>query len=255
MPKIALFLWQLGHQRLATKDILRSRGTNHGSQCPNENFFQWFFRMHDLLDINSYISLNIGLWITWKNRNDAWSNSLCATPQSAATLVMHIKALPSRSASLSNQPQPSSSRGWIPPPQGTVKVNSDAALFKGSGCWGLGIVLRDHLGKTIFYKSLFEQGIMDILYAEAVALLQGILVALSLDFSHVIVESDALMVVNDALSTGPSFLSCRDVIFKIRSLAKNFISCNFVYVPRTGNLLAHHIANLRSNGQGRLHLL
>ncbi|XP_071722847.1 uncharacterized protein [Rutidosis leptorrhynchoides] len=192
--------------------------------------------MFDLLDPSAWVSLNIGLWIAWKNRNDAWAKELCATPRSSATLVAQAQL-----------PRPDIR--WLPPSQGWVKINSDAALFKDSGQWGLGMVLRDHRGVTLCYKSVYEQGFMDISYAECTALLQGVLLAVSLGFSHVIFESDAMLVVNDAASTGTSFLSCRDVIDRIRSLAKDFVSCKFPFVPRSCNKLAHRIANSRSNGQ------
>ncbi|XP_071722504.1 uncharacterized protein [Rutidosis leptorrhynchoides] len=215
----------------------------------NENFFQWYFRMHDLLDSNSWTSLNVGLWVTWKNRNDAWSSSLCVVPKSAALLVEHVKTLSCRPTLQPFQQQQSRpSRGWHPPPQGTVKINSDAALYNQSGFWGLRIIMRDHLGETLCYKSIFEQGFMDICYAEAVALLQGVLLALSFGFFHVIFESDAMLVVNDAISIGTSFLSYRNVLEMIRTLARNFISCKFIFVPRSGNMLAHYIVNLKSNG-------
>ncbi|XP_071723406.1 uncharacterized protein [Rutidosis leptorrhynchoides] len=208
--------------------------------------------LFDILDPSAWVSLNIGLWIAWKNRNDAWANSFCATPRAAAALVEQVRLLGSRPVRLLLDQIQRPGVRWIPPCQGSIKINTDAALFKESCFWGLGIVMRDHLGATVCYKSVYEQGFMDIFYAESTALLQGVLLALSFGFPHVIFESDALLVVNGANSTDPSFLSCRDVLDRIRSLAKNFVSCKFLFVPSSCNNLAHRIANFKRNGQGLL---
>ncbi|XP_071724724.1 uncharacterized protein [Rutidosis leptorrhynchoides] len=193
--------------------------------------------MADLLSSNQWTLLNIALWVIWKNRNDSWSKGSCSRPASSALLATHffqqsVILNANRSAFLAPHPTK-----WSPPPTGFLKVNTDVALFRYSGCWGLGAVIRDSSGSSICYQSKFEHGLMDISLAEASALLMGVLLARSMGLTHVLFESDALM---------------WDIIGKIKSLISSFVSCKFIFVPRANNQLAHSIANLKSNGQGRL---
>lgn len=38
---------------------------------------------------------------------------------------------------------------WFPPPAGTYKINTDAAISVEGGCVGLGYVIRNHLGEVV----------------------------------------------------------------------------------------------------------
>ena len=64
---------------------------------------------------------------------------------------------------------------WVKPDRGWAKVNVDAAIDKGTGEMGFGIVLRDHEGKFLAAKSAMRMGNWDPAAAEALAAYFGVL--------------------------------------------------------------------------------
>lgn len=95
---------------------------------------------------------------------------------------------------------------------------------------GLGIVIKDSSGaiKVISAKS-FHSG-FDCPLAEALPIKEGLMLALSLEFRNIIVETDCLQVIN--LIRGLTQLDAED----------SFNSCSFVCTPRSCNSLADAVA-------------
>ncbi|XP_071722560.1 uncharacterized protein [Rutidosis leptorrhynchoides] len=208
--------------------------------------------MSNLISSEKWKLLNMVLWITWKNRNEAWNNSSCSIPLSA---FMVVKRMLLEWTSTLNREQvtlcPRNS-GWTPPEIGHIKINSDAAVFSNSFCRGLGLVFRDSSGHVILCQATIEASSPDIAYAEAAAILAGAQLAISMGYTNVIFESDAMIVIQNINSVGICFLSCKEIIFRIKALVSAFDSYSFIFLPRATNRLAHSLTNLGCNWQGRL---
>ncbi|KAL5864422.1 hypothetical protein ACOSQ3_001936 [Xanthoceras sorbifolium] len=84
------------------------------------------------------------------------------------------------------------SSGWCPPPSSSLKLNVDASISSHSSVVGLGVVLRNDLGLVMWSCCMQSLGSSKVLCAEANALLMGISMAHDLGFHSVIIESDAL---------------------------------------------------------------
>ncbi|KAE8772246.1 hypothetical protein D1007_55754 [Hordeum vulgare] len=89
----------------------------------------------------------------------------------------------------------SSSHKWIPPPEGTVLVNVDAAVFAPTRHMGAGVVIRDHLGSFLAASRELFQEVTNPELAEARAVLHAIVFARAEGFSKVIISSDCASVI------------------------------------------------------------
>ncbi|XP_071723826.1 uncharacterized protein [Rutidosis leptorrhynchoides] len=220
----------------------------------NEDFFSWYLRLYKEIDFADWSTFNAILWFMWKNRNKAWKEQTCSLPSST---VFAAKDCITELFQISTRNDLSRTRQiqrwhWIRPPEGFYKLNCDAAVFPQLGKWGLGSVIRDHNATVIRCSTSFRDGIHDIGLAESSAILEGISLALSVGIERIIVESDALVIINELNKNGPCFLSCNDTLCSIKLISINFVSCSFMYTPRSNNRLIHSLTNLKTNGNGRL---
>ncbi|XP_042974599.1 uncharacterized protein LOC122306230 [Carya illinoinensis] len=105
---------------------------------------------------------------------------------------MHsISQMVQMSASRMHTSQASS---WIPPPEGVVKINWDAALSEARDRMGFGLIARDHRGSVVA-GYVAKDGCVAPLLAEAIGGLQAAMFASELNLSSVILEGDSLQIV------------------------------------------------------------
>ncbi|KAL5816356.1 hypothetical protein ACOSQ3_024734 [Xanthoceras sorbifolium] len=78
--------------------------------------------------------------------------------------------------------------------------------------------------------------------AEALAVLDGLSLATSRGFLPLLVECDALSVVNLCLGITSSRLEIINIIRDIRGLLLQFPSCSIAHVPRSYNAAVHEVA-------------
>jgi hypothetical protein len=81
---------------------------------------------------------------------------------------------------------------WIPPPEGKVLVNVDAAIFTSSKQMGAGIVIRDHMGLCLAACGERSDNVTMPEMAEALAIRRAIVFAREEGFLDVILASYCL---------------------------------------------------------------
>lgn len=96
-----------------------------------------------------------------------------------------------------------SSPSWSRPWPGTIKINVDAAVFDNSKHIGVDVVVRDDRGIAIVAFAFKINGIFSPFLAELMAVRQGILVARQYQWPSIILETDALKVVNSIFYFSP----------------------------------------------------
>ncbi|CAH9084823.1 unnamed protein product [Cuscuta epithymum] len=118
---------------------------------------------------------------------------------------------------------------WQPPGAGVVKINVDAAVHSHGDWRGLGLVARNDKGSFIAGRSVRERGRFSVSTTEALAIREAVLWAAQAGWAEVIIESDALSVVQRiADSDGISY---EDNIFaEIRHMIARFANLNVHYV-------------------------
>ncbi|KAL5790036.1 hypothetical protein ACOSQ2_004924 [Xanthoceras sorbifolium] len=138
--------------------------------------------------------------------------------------------------------QPRSSP-WSPPPAGSLKLNSDAAVKPGCSVMGSGAVVRDSQGKVVAASAKPLLGFFPAELGELLALREGLLLAKEFNLIIEWVELDAASVVARLLNSLP--ISVLDPIFSdVKALFRAVRVSNCHAIPRSGNRMAHSLASL-----------
>ncbi|KAL5737201.1 hypothetical protein ACOSQ2_031989 [Xanthoceras sorbifolium] len=95
---------------------------------------------------------------------------------------------------------------WAPPLFDCFKVNVDASLRSPDSLVGVGAVVRNHIGQFMAGLSHKLVGNVSVEIAEAMAILNGLHLAIESGFNNMILESDSLNVVNYILRGDSSSL-------------------------------------------------
>jgi ribonuclease HI len=182
-------------------------------------------------------------WSIWQVRNKRRLNQggvdLEGVNQRAYCLASEF------SAGLVNQlPRPAPPRclRWSPPPPGYVKVNYDGAVFLETMEASLGVVIRDELGRPMVSLSQKVPFPGSSTAVEALALRRAMFLAIEMGFYSVIVEGDSEMLVRAVTSLGGSATVYGHVVEDVQYLTQQMTHCEFTYVRRQLNQIAHALA-------------
>ena len=129
---------------------------------------------------------------------------------------------------------------WFPLPIDSIKINVDAAISYSQAT--ITVVARDHHGVPLkVWARLIKR--TSPFQVETEALLWAVQLAKVEKLSHVIFEKDA-KICFDAINTPnhPYPWRIHTPLLNILALVKCFISCSLVWVSRTCNGVAHHVA-------------
>ncbi|KAL5765169.1 hypothetical protein ACOSQ2_017763 [Xanthoceras sorbifolium] len=130
---------------------------------------------------------------------------------------------------------------WSKPQVGWLKLNVDASLKFEASFVGLAAVIRDHEGLFLTGLSRKLIGLVSIEVAEASVILNGIHLAIEFGFNHLLVESNALNVINYINSRSPHLSEVGLVIADIFALCFR-INVAFSFVPQCANYGTHLLA-------------
>ncbi|XP_023878442.1 uncharacterized protein LOC111990905 [Quercus suber] len=100
-----------------------------------------------------------------------------------------------KATSLDLLPPRQSATRWMTPPQGVFKINVDGATSDQGRNSSIGVIIRDCNGQVVVAFSKYSHGRFVADQVEALVMEQGILLAQELQLSCVILESDALAVI------------------------------------------------------------
>ncbi|GJU02884.1 reverse transcriptase [Tanacetum coccineum] len=121
------------------------------------------------------------------------------------------------------------------------KCSYKSSWQKESGRAGLGFVARNASGDALLSGALAECYASSPLEAKAKSLLWTTTQAHNKGYSKIIFESDSLCLVN-ALQRGTTLLQIASMLAQIMSNSVSFNSCNWPFIKREGNKVAHSIA-------------
>lgn len=152
------------------------------------------------------------------------------------------RAIPTRSTQSTRRENQTSVLKWSPPSEGSMMVNVDAALFSQSQRMGVGIVIRDHLGRLQAARRRYADQVVTPELAEAIAMRCALEFAEDGGFQRIVVASDCDALVNKVNSTAIDRSQIGAVVYDIKSWASKFVSCSFIHVNRSCNEAAHVLA-------------
>ena len=133
---------------------------------------------------------------------------------------------------------------WATPPVGWVSLSVDGSFRYTDQSAGLGMVLRDANGLTIFASCRFLQDCESPLEAETRACAEGLTMAL--DYSHlpIRVETDCAQLVAMLSSSVVDRSPLLHLVSDVKHLCSGSRECSFVKVERSQVRVSHHLANL-----------
>ena len=145
--------------------------------------------------------------------------------------------------SLAPTPPGHPSSRWETPPQGVFKINVDGVTSDQGNNSSIGAIIRDCNGHVVVALSKYLQGRFAADQVEALAVEQGILLAQELQLSSVIVESDALTVIQ-AINDNITGNDLGHILQGVLLVCKSFESYIFKHLSRDFNDVAHELAQL-----------
>ena len=145
--------------------------------------------------------------------------------------------------SLALTPPSHPSSRWETPPQGVFKINVDGATSNLGNNSSIGVIIRDCNGHVVLALSKYLQGKFVADRVEALAVEQGVLLAQELQLSRVIVESDALTVIQ-AINDNTTGSDLGHILQGVLLVCESFESCFFKHLSRDFNVVAHELAQL-----------
>ena len=272
VPKIRVFWWRVLRGILPDEVSLSKRHVKDSSMCKvclamNEDLMHalihcshakqfwaeaqlWFdFRLHRLhpdtwrqdilcdsrFDEHTRAKIVSVMWSIWHSRNLWTHDKEESDPRNSMRIIretLAILELPREQAAVLP------GHGWRPPEQGSVKINTDAAIDSDHHKGGAGGVARSSSGLVGAWCKP-HGGVTDPSIAEALALRDGVIVAKLRGFQHVIMEMDCLEVVNLWKSRHNSRSVVAPLLLEIGDLSTCFSSFVIQHVPRASNFPAH----------------
>ncbi|XP_058783150.1 uncharacterized protein LOC131657808 [Vicia villosa] len=181
--------------------------------------------------------------VIWKIRNDyVWQNE----KEDATTLG--VKAIQiwndwfQAQDNSTNNARAQQALVWSAPSVGWLKCNVDAAFNNNNDTTDRGWCVRNHLGNFIYAGTSWDPGTLPVFEAEALALKEAILGAISSHLEFVTFESDSQIVTQAIHSNRKGDSEFYLIIESICSLLLSFPNFEVKFVKRQANSVAHSLA-------------
>ena len=277
--KIRVFLWRLAKHSIPTGNILHRRNMAPKDVCQicgardswkhsllecnmakcvwalekeetmeyvcnlhEQNAKAWLVAASSSLPQEETIRVMVTLWAIWHAKRKAIYENSFQSPLSTRCFVdrlIYDLSLSGTRQEVKERPVLSSPR-WIPPPQGLMKINVDAALSKNKVFSSVAAVARNGAGDFLGASSVVIEGITDPETMEILACREGLALANDLSFRRVQMASDCSNAVRSL--SGSTLGSYGHIIKEIREGAASFQEMVFVHERREANQDAHILA-------------
>ena len=132
---------------------------------------------------------------------------------------------------------------WKAPPVGFFKVNIDAVASDDERNSCIGVVICSCKGEILAATCKVLPASFSAEISEAFAVLEGVLLAVKMEVSHVIIESDALSIIQ-AINEGVFGGELDHIVQDIWEVSSVFSWCSFLHLKREGNRVVHELAKV-----------
>ena len=124
---------------------------------------------------------------------------------------------------------------WSPPPRSLFKINVDGAIATATKKAGVGVIVRDELGRVEAAMCRNLNATLGAIKTESKAIEAGLLFTQDIGIRDIVGESDSLVMVQalNGTSTPPFVVSA--VVQGIRDLNKSFRRVEFSHIKRQEN--------------------
>ncbi|XP_019179038.1 PREDICTED: uncharacterized protein LOC109174248 [Ipomoea nil] len=271
-PTVKNFLWRCARDILPVRENLRRKRVWIGGGCPMCNheaetaqhlfcecvFASTVWEAVDVLQgrqLLSFMDHTIGnsptltavklaavFWTIWKCRNDVvWNAKVVSTLEAINRARQSQVIWASAYSKAPRATRVAENAGvWVPPADGTLKCNIDAAIFAEGASFGA--VIRDHTGGFVAAKSGWLGGVNDPFLAEVIAAKEALTWLKDQDRANYVLESDCLNFCNAFNSSNVDFSYVGLIIKQCLSIANDMGTVKVVHIKRTVNRVAHELA-------------
>ncbi|XP_010684219.1 putative ribonuclease H protein At1g65750 [Beta vulgaris subsp. vulgaris] len=279
--KIKNFGWRVLHNGIAVKANLLYRGMGEDRRCPvcgegdetikhaltlcrdarsiwrlsplrmeiqemeDENVSQWCEKLAATIVQESWweIFWNL-LWGIWLRRN-AWifkrkQVSVKDLIDKAMRFTIEYQAA-KESVKDGLRSEGPGKKKWHRPREGSLKLNTDAAVLAG-GMIGFGGVVRDSMGEVRLACCGRMDGRFAPDIAEAMAIREVLAIAGAAGFREIILENDCLKLISQLKKHVLENSSFGNIVKDILDYVQAFNVVSFNHICRSGNTVAHNLA-------------
>lgn len=187
-------------------------------------------------------------WVAWYERNQFVFEKKFLDPQNAAAkaeavVEAYVRVKTSR-VNMTARSVAERKMSWLSPPEGSYKVNVNAAINGESHQADLGVVIRD--GNESVLPIVIQQIMFngDIAQVEATTVNLGIQVAMDTKWTPLIIESDCKEFVDLVSQKKSSRTEICWIIAKIQNKMKGDNMVAIQHIPRECNAAAHALAKI-----------
>nr|XP_023885178.1 uncharacterized protein LOC111997334 [Quercus suber] len=131
---------------------------------------------------------------------------------------------------------------WMPPISPLYKIKFDGALFSDLDATGLGVVICDSCRYVVEALAVHIPIPMSVATVEALACRRALYFAKEFSIYELVCEGDAEVIIRALLSKEVVHPEYGHVLQDSLVLANDFRICNFAYIKRVGNSVAHFLA-------------
>ncbi|XP_062114086.1 uncharacterized protein LOC133825112 [Humulus lupulus] len=210
-------------------------------------FAEWLETLFQTLDDDQLKIVAMICWALWRVRNDSVWKGKCARVNMVcnlahSTLVQWTRAqdkfeVPTAAFLTSDD----GAEKWIKPTPGVIKINVDAALSTEASTYSFACVARDDQGHFIEAITCCRQGVVSPKMAEAMGVREALSWLKKKYWSHVVIETDCLTVIQSLRSSISMDSYFGGIISDCKQLMEDK-NISIVFVKRSANGVAHVVA-------------
>jgi ribonuclease HI len=131
---------------------------------------------------------------------------------------------------------------WIRPEPRKVKINVDASYHSDLHAGAVGVVIRDYQGQFIAARCCFLSHVASATLAEAIAMKEGLSLALNRGCNSIIAESDSMETIEACTGEQLWWSESSAIYADCVDMASTFESISFNHIPREANKVADDLA-------------
>ncbi|XP_012844873.1 PREDICTED: uncharacterized protein LOC105964912 [Erythranthe guttata] len=244
VPETFLHIIKCFHE---SQEIWRSPVFCNGN--PPLSTWVWMTQLQQSLEPNTFHLAIIIMWKLWDNWNKVMHGEEGSpTSEVISWCFNYLNTYKAAQIRVTDSKENTHPAVWKPPEHGKIKINFDVAFPKEKDYYVLANVARDWQGKCLWWHAKIIQGRPKVVEGEAHAALHAISKEHELGSSAVTLEGDNLQIMTALRERNASEASFGAIIDESLRISSLFNSCNFAFVKRSGNLLAHAIATTSDLG-------
>uniref|UniRef100_A0A803Q0L5 Reverse transcriptase domain-containing protein n=1 Tax=Cannabis sativa TaxID=3483 RepID=A0A803Q0L5_CANSA len=253
-PKIKHFVWKLAYNWLPTNVTLAKRGgskefwavsgfKDEMKRLKDEDVLSFLMRMARQWDKGKFEFFLVLTWNIWNIRNSVIHGGIAPM---AGEMVdwcrKYLTEFEGGGATAVSRVRRENSK-WGAPELGRMKINVDARVKSGGGVSGIGCVIRDSGGRTLYASSAVVHQELAPLQLELQAILVGLQVGIHRKIHRFSIESDCLQAVQLIQRKDEGCFDVDCLLDQIRTLLLYDSVDGISFVFREANRVAYVLAN------------